>query len=100
MLIRVAGIVYMWGGWVWVRVYGVGQQAAYLAAQDAADAADAGHVELVADPIRQQALAYLPCENARVFLLQLAYVRHDLPNIHEQHVVKHREYGDEVNTIE
>lgn len=59
---------------VLVDVLRVRQQAADLAAQDAADAADGGHVELVADAVREQPLADLPREDARVLLLQLADV--------------------------
>lgn len=59
---------------VLVDVLRVRQQAADLAAQDAADAADGGHVELVADAVRQQPVADLPREDTRVLLLQLADV--------------------------
>lgn len=57
-----------------VDVLRVRQQAADLAAQDAADAADGGHVELVADAVRQQPVTDLPREDTRVLLLQLADV--------------------------
>lgn len=43
-------------------------------AQDAADGADRGHVELVADAVGQKSVADLPRENARVLGLQLANV--------------------------
>lgn len=66
---------------VLVDVLRVRQQAADLAAQDAADAADGGHVELVAHAVRQQPLADLPREDARVFLLQLADVGDHLETI-------------------
>lgn len=48
--------------------------AAQLVAQYARDGADAGHVRLVADALAEQAIAYLPGEDARIPLLQLAYV--------------------------
>lgn len=50
---------------------------AYLVAQNSADAGHAGHVELVAHPVGEQAVAYLPREHSRVFALQPADVRHD-----------------------
>lgn len=43
-------------------------------AQDATDGADGGHVEFVADAVRQQPVADLPRENSRVLGLQLADV--------------------------
>lgn len=48
--------------------------AAQFVAQYTRDGADAGHIRLVADAFAEQPIAYLPGKDARIALLQLAYV--------------------------
>lgn len=48
-----------------------------LVPQDPADAADGRDVELVADPVCQEFVSDLPCEDSRVFLFEFADVVDD-----------------------
>lgn len=50
------------------------RQVSQFIAQDAGDRTDTGHVRFVADVLAEKTIADLPGEDARVLLLQLAYV--------------------------